>query len=380
MTSAARGAGRFLAKPSFQTLLDAIAAEGYELVGPTIAEGAIVYDRIRRVQDLPAGWTDVQEAGQYRLKRRDDEMLFSYAVGPHSWKRFLYPASLTVYRAEQRDGTWHYTQTETPTPRYAFIGVRACELAAIAVQDRTLRDGLYADPHYVARREAALFVAVQCAEPAATCFCTSMNTGPACRGGYDLALTELPDGFVIEIGSDRGQQLIDSIDTEPLDDQRLDQARSISDDAAKKIKRRLDTEQLRERLLDNLEDSYWSDVAQRCLSCANCTLVCPTCFCVSLADVPDLRGQTVERHRTWDSCFNPDFSYMNGGLVRDDTRSRYRQWLTHKLATWHDQFGVSGCVGCGRCIAWCPVGIDLTQAAAAIGHQPASKDTQPSGD
>jgi ferredoxin len=95
-------------------------------------------------------------------------------------------------------------------------------------------------------------------------------------------------------------------------------------------------------------------------------MVCPTCFCSTVSEVSDLAGDHVERHRQWDSCFNLEFTYMNGGMVRDNTRNRYRQWLTHKLATWIDQFGSSGCVGCGRCIAWCPVGIDLTEEVSAI--------------
>jgi ferredoxin len=142
-------------------------------------------------------------------------------------------------------------------------------------------------------------------------------------------------------------------------------------DAARKqavdqITRRLDTEGIRDLLLSNLEHPRWSEVASRCLSCTNCTMVCPTCFCSSVKEVADLQGDHVQRRRQWDSCFNADFSYMNGGLVRNQISSRYRQWLTHKLASWIDQFDTSGCVGCGRCITWCPVGIDLTEEVAAI--------------
>jgi sulfhydrogenase subunit beta (sulfur reductase) len=107
-------------------------------------------------------------------------------------------------------------------------------------------------------------------------------------------------------------------------------------------------------------------VASRCLGCANCTLACPTCFCASVSDTTDLEGETAARVRRWDSCFTLDHSYIHGGSVRASLRARYRQWLTHKLASWIDQFGVSGCVGCGRCITWCPVGIDITEEVAAI--------------
>ena len=123
---------------------------------------------------------------------------------------------------------------------------------------------------------------------------------------------------------------------------------------------------IKELLYRNLEHPRWEDVARRCLSCTNCTLVCPTCFCTTVEDATDLSGGHAERRRRWDSCFSMDFSYIHGGYIRPSVKARYRQWMTHKLATWIDQFGTSGCVGCGRCITWCPVGIDITAEVKAI--------------
>jgi Fe-S-cluster-containing hydrogenase component 2 len=140
--------------------------------------------------------------------------------------------------------------------------------------------------------------------------------------------------------------------------------------AAGSMGRSLETAGLKESLY-RYEDPHWDEVARRCLTCANCTMVCPTCFCASVEDVSDLAGVETERRRRWDSCFTMEFSYIHGGSVRTSAGARYRQWITHKLATWHDQFGRSGCVGCGRCITWCPVGIDITEEARAI---------RPSGD
>ena len=131
-----------------------------------------------------------------------------------------------------------------------------------------------------------------------------------------------------------------------------------------------ETHGLRELLQDSLEHPRWDEVAERCLTCGNCTMVCPTCFCTTVEDVTDLTGEQAERWRAWDTCFSLDHSYVHGGSVRPTGRSRYRQWMTHKLGTWWDQFGTSGCVGCGRCIAWCPVGIDITEEAAALRASP----------
>lgn len=357
---------RWLAKETFQSLFDVLLDLGYTVVGPTIDQEAIVYDQITSVDQLPRGWTDEQSPGNYRLKRRDDDAWFGYVAGPQSWKKFLFPSQATVAAADRTADGWQMATPADDPPQYAFVGVRGCDLAAIRVQDRTFLEGPYVDPIYAARRREALIVAVNCTQAASTCFCTSMGTGPRVTDGFDLALTELPAGFVIEIGSQKGADVLARIETREADDSSLERAAIARQQAVDQITRRLDTHGIRDLLLGNLNHPRWDDVASRCLSCTNCTMVCPTCFCSSVKEVADLQGDHVERQRQWDSCFNFDFSYMNGGIVRGQIRSRYRQWLTHKLASWIDQFGVSGCVGCGRCITWCPVGIDLTEEVAAI--------------
>ncbi len=356
----------WLPRSGLQALIDALRSRGYEVIGPTIDQEAIIYDRITSVDDLPQGWTDIQEPGKYRLMKRDDDAVFGYTVGPHSWKRFLFPATATVATADRTTDGWTMGTPAEEQPKYAFLGVRACEIAAIRVQDRTFVEGPYVDPLYQRRRQQALLIAVNCTQAASTCFCTSMGTGPRCTSGFDLALTEVGDGFVLEIGSDAGEHIAADLPTEEVSSERLAAAERARQRAVDQITRKLDTDGIREVLLGNLEHRRWDDVAARCLSCTNCTMVCPTCFCSSVSEVSDLQGDHVERRRQWDSCFNIDFSYMNGGIVRNSIRSRYRQWLTHKLASWIDQFGTSGCVGCGRCITWCPVGIDLTEEVAAI--------------
>ncbi len=359
-----------LAKEKFQTLLDLLWNEGYRVIGPTISQEAIVYDDVRVVEDLPRGWTDEQSAGKYRLKRRDDDAWFGFVVGPHSPKRYFFPPQVAVAQADRTPDGWQMRDVPDDEPPHALLGLRACELAAIAVQDRTFMHDRYIDPIYQRRRERAFIVAVNCTQAASTCFCTSMNTGPRCTRGFDIALTELPDSFTVEVATPKGADIVSRLPTTTARPKALKQANAARQQAVDQITKRLDTTGIRDLLLSNLEHPRWSEVATRCLSCTNCTMVCPTCFCSSVKDVSDLDGGHVERERQWDTCFNWDFSYMNGGVVRNQIRSRYRQWLTHKLGSWIDQFGVSGCVGCGRCITWCPVAIDLTEEVAAIRENP----------
>jgi sulfhydrogenase subunit beta (sulfur reductase) len=352
-------------------LIDALWARGFTVIGPTVRDGAIVLDELCSVEELPEGWTDEQDGGTYRLQRRDDGALFGYAVGPHSWKRFLFPPSTLLWRARrQGDGIEVEEQRADQAPRYAFVGARGCDLAAIAVQDRVFLEGRFPDPHYQARRESAFVVAVNCGTAASTCFCTSMGTGPRAERGYDLALTEIIDGvwheFVVEVGSELGAEVLASVPHQPARVEQERAADAVVDGTIAQIVRRMDTEGIKELLYANYDHPRWDDVANRCLTCGNCTMVCPTCFCSDVEDSTDLSGEVTERRRHWDSCFTLDFSHMGPGSVRGSTKARYRQWMTHKLATWIDQFGTSGCVGCGRCITWCPVGIDLTEEVRAI--------------
>ena len=349
-----------------QALLDVLAQDGYAVFGPVVRDGAITVGPVASVADLPRGVADEHAPGRYRLTR-DGDALFGHAAAATSWKPLLFPARRPVWRRDA--GTGAPVATPPDDRKRALVGVRSCDLAAIGVQDRVLAGRRLTDPDYVARRRRTFLVAVTCGHPGATCFCTSMGTGPAPEHGFDLALTELvhADGhrFVIEVGSEEGAEVVGRIATRPAvpaDEAAVDAVVATSVAA---MRRHVDTDGIRDLLYDNAEHPRWADVASRCLGCTNCTLVCPTCFCVTTEDVADLTDP-VGRDRVWDSCFNPDHSHLHGGPVHASTRTRYRQWLTHKFASWIDQFGTSGCVGCGRCITWCPAGIDVTEELASI--------------
>ena len=352
-------------------LISSLQRRGYQVVGPTVRNGAIVYDTVESVEDLPAGWTDEQAPGRYRLKQRSDRALFGYTLSPQSWKRFLHPPQVRLFKAEREGGGFRVLENgDGAAPRYALLGVRACELAAITLQDRVLLGDRYVDPTYKRRREETFLVAVQCTQASSSCFCTSMGTGPRTTGGFDISLTEAVDGdsvaYVMEAGTERGAEVLEELDLKEAPPKRIKQAEAAVQRAAAMVKRRMETDGIRESLYQAFEHPRWDEVAGRCLSCANCTMACPTCFCSTVEDTSDVEGNVAERWRRWDSCFVQSFSYIHGGSIRMSGRSRYRQWLTHKLAAWIDQFGTSGCVGCGRCITWCPAGIEITEEVAAI--------------
>jgi ferredoxin len=395
-----------LPKPRLDDLIRLLLQEGFEVIGPRIEQQAIVYGPIQSAKDLPVGWTDRQVPGSYRLEKRHDDAYFGYAVGPHSWKKYLFPPTLRLWQAQRTDAGFEVRDATPDPPRRALLGVRACELHAIAVQDRVFLDraGQFTDLHYVRARARLLLVAVECEHPGGTCFCASMGTGPEiseesheasdeerrgdidasspsgrqslslaprpsvppCPAFFDLALTELDEAFLVRVGSAAGRGVLDRLGLTAASAEQEDEARRRVAAATEAMGRSLDVTNIRSLLHRNQEHPRWDNVADRCLSCTNCTLVCPTCFCSSVEDVTDLSLENAERVRRWDSCFNPEFAQVHGGNFRPSIRGRYRQWLTHKFASWYDQFGVSGCVGCGRCITWCPVGIDVTEEITAI--------------
>lgn len=351
-------------------LLAALKKHGYRVVGPTVREGAIVYDELRSAADLPVGWSDEQEGGRYRLLKRSDRAHFGYAVGPHSWKQFLHPPVRRLWQASRTQDRLEIVPEKDDPPKTAFLGVRACELHAIQIQDKVFLRGGYSDPSYKARRENAFIVAVNCGHAAGTCFCVSMQCGPKVGAGFDLALTEVVEEtrhyFVVQAGSEAGRQILGEIPHREADVSERTAAERIVSRTAEQMGRAMDTTEIKSLLYSNYEHPRWESVAARCLTCGNCTMVCPTCFCTTVEDVTDLSGKHAERWQKWDSCFTTSFSYIHGGSVRPSGYARYRQWMTHKLAAWIDQFGTSGCVGCGRCITWCPVGIDITEEVQAI--------------
>jgi sulfhydrogenase subunit beta (sulfur reductase) len=357
----------FLPRASFARLLGVLTQAGYRCIGPQVRDGAIVYDSLPDVQALPYGVHDSQAPGSYRLATGEGQRCFAWANGPQALKPILFAPRETLWRAVRTaPSALQYLETTPVAPALAVIGVRACDLAALRLHDQHFLEGAHPDSAYRARRAQLLLIAVHCTHPADTCFCVSTGDGPRATQGFDLSMSELDDGYLIEAGSAAGQRILTALSLAPASAAQQQSAQAETDIAARRQTRHLPSRNLRDILVSSLEHPRWQDVAARCLSCGNCTSVCPTCFCHRELDEPALDGQASVHTREWDSCFAPGHSYIHGLTIRADTRTRYRQWLTHKLAGWHDQYGRSGCVGCGRCISWCPVGIDITEEVAVL--------------
>lgn len=351
-------------------LLSCLAGQGYTLVGPRVREGAICYDRIRGIEDLPRGFRDEQAPGSYRLSRGNDAELFGFASSAQSFKRWFHPPAQRLFSVRRGADGPELRAPPIERTKLALIGARGCDLAALRTLDAVFIGGAGPeDIRYATRRHDIFVVAVNCGVPASTCFCTSMGTGPVAEAGYDIALTELVDddttAFVATVGSDAGTALLERVGTVSADDESLQRQTEVHEQAKASIVRHLDTDGIKDLIANNSEHPAWDEVAERCLACANCTMVCPTCFC---STVEDAQGLDEESHRDqrWDSCFTLDFSHLHGGPVRGSVKARYRQWLSHKFSTWFEQFGSSGCVGCGRCVTWCPVGIDVRAQVDAL--------------
>ncbi|CAE6739299.1 4Fe-4S dicluster domain-containing protein [Nitrospira defluvii] len=366
MKSGSEQALALLPTASLQRLIDLLQARGYRVVAPTVRDGAVLWDTIRQVSDLPIGWRDVQEPGHYRLENTGSGQMFGVVHGPQSLKPFSFPPRELLLQIERTTNGFSARPTLPLQEKVAIVGARACDLAGLAIQDQIFLKDAYRDPYYEARREGLFLVAVNCTRALATCFCASMDTGPQARAGFDLVLTELDEVFVVEVGSAAGEEVLGQLSLASASTTLVRQTEHQIEACARSQTRQLDRSHLPQALYDAHEHPRWDDVASRCLACGNCTMVCPTCFCHTVEETPDLTHQRAEHTRLWDSCFTQDHGYIHGKNIRPTIKDRYRMWLTHKLASWIDQFGTSGCVGCGRCITWCPVGIDLTEELPAL--------------
>ncbi len=358
-----------LSVSDLEALFGALHQQNYINIGPVARDGAIMFEELASFTDLAQGYYEDQGRGSYHLDHLADRSLFGYSVGPQSVKKYLHPSRRLLWSARKEEGGFELQLPKGPE-KMAFWGVRSCDLEAIRVLDGVFLEGQVVNEWYRQAREQMFVVAAGCSHPSSNCFCTSMDGGAIPSDNFDLSLVEVINKeshyFLTEAATEQAQVVCETLAFTEATEEDIGAAREVITHAEEQMTRRFTPSEARQLLQSSLENKQWEDVARRCLSCANCTMVCPTCFCTTTEDVIDLTGEHTERWLRQDSCFTAEYSYIHGGVVRSSTKSRYRQWITHKFMNWHDQFGTAGCVGCGRCIAWCPVGIDITQEIANV--------------
>ncbi|MEQ8518541.1 MAG: 4Fe-4S dicluster domain-containing protein [Cytophagales bacterium] len=354
-----------LSSRDLEKLFNYFLDEQYSNIGPYFKDGAIMYGELDHFEDLPKGYYEKIDAGKYNLVQKSDKSLFQYTHGPQSFKAHFFPQRSKLWSAEINEGNLAIKEEKLKKRKKVFWGIRSCDLYAISTLDRVFLNRDYKNPNYEVLRKETMIIAVNCGQPSNTCFCTSMDTGPKVKKDFDLAITEVlskkKHHFIAETGSQEAQQILTDLSFQFASEKDIEEAEKVINKTSKSMDKAFDRDKARKFLIEKADDKHWQDVEKRCLACANCTLVCPTCFCTTTEDITDLEGKHTERWQKWDSCFNGDYSYIHGGIVRKSIKSRYRQWISHKLSSWYDQFDMSGCVGCGRCITWCPVGIDIRQ-------------------
>jgi ferredoxin len=356
----------FIDRSGLATIFDHLKSQGYQNVGNIYRDGALMIEKVDHFEQLASGFHEEIGKGHYRAHQRDNASLFEYTVGPSTFKKFLNPPKRKLWSSHKTATGFEIVPESPNVPKYAFWGIRSCELKAIDILDRVFLKGDYVNPWYKKAKEQLITISATCLSPSANCFCTTTHTGPKARQGYDLNLTEILEDsktpiYLGEVGSKAMEKIVQKLRFKKANKEVIAREETLVEKVTSEMKLRFQPQDARQSLKNNLEHPHWEAVAERCLSCANCTMVCPTCFCTTVEDITDITGDHTERWAKWDSCFNSDFSYIHGGKIRNSKRSRYRQWLTHKFSSWYDQYGTSGCVGCGRCITWCPVGIDLTE-------------------
>ena len=334
------------------------------MVGPSLSGEVVRLVELKGQADLAAGAVDVQAPGRYALGK-EASLVFASVNGPDSPKRYLHPAEVVLSRLVDGGDGIQPISGFRPNGKYAFFGIRPCDLSAVGVMDRTLLVPGFEDRVYSALRGGAIFIVVNCTRAGENCFCTSMGTGPGAESGYDVAITELPEVLLVDV-PERNLAIFQGIELKPASEAELRAGGEMVQRAKEQMGRKIVRQDLSKRMYASMDSPAWGKVAERCLACGNCTMVCPTCFCNTVVDSTDLRDGSVSRVRVWDSCLSKDFVYSAGGNPRLQRMSRYRQFVMHKFAYWPDEFGTYGCVGCGRCVTWCPVGIDITETVDVV--------------
>jgi len=355
---------KFLSYKNLQRLFDTLLDQGFDLNGPAVKNNSIQYVPINLTEQLPWGVQDKQDLSIHELKVVDDSKCFQWSNGASSAKSHLFKQDVTLWKVLKDEDTQklEFVQEKIKAKPVALFGLKSCDLEAIKIQDKTLLHGKFVDDIYQNYRKNLFAIGVNCVYASSNCFCKSLNTGPEIKTDVaELILTEIKDGFLVEYISERAKGILAVDEWVDVSPGMVSEAKTLKNQANDQHKS-IPLAEIRSANMHrgSKDADLWNSFMGDCTSCGTCTQVCPTCFCHKTEELPSFDEDESEHIRMWDSCFNESHGYTNGINHRPDLLSRYQMWMMHKFSEWQRQFGVSGCVGCGRCMSWCPVGIDVT--------------------
>jgi sulfhydrogenase subunit beta (sulfur reductase) len=324
---------RILLKKDVPAFIDSLRSNGVEVIAPIKEEVGAIFSIVKSGNDV----------------------ILNYINTAYPPKKFFIPDNEVLFEYKKRKSTYELSDN-IESKRRVIFGIRPCDVHALFALDKLFIDDLK-DPYYMSKRKNTLIIAVNCKEAGPNCFCKSMGTDKL-ENGYDLLMTDVGDKFFVQTGSTEGEKIIGIS---------LFKKSEVGPEKIElKFERTFNANNVENRLLKVFDDERWKNVAEKCLSCGACTLVCPTCYCFNVIDQPNFDDSGV-RKKVVSYCMLLEFSRVAGGDVfRKDRTERCKQFVYHKLSYFKKKFGKQLCIGCGRCIDICPVNIDFFDTAEKI--------------
>jgi ferredoxin len=316
--------------------------------------------------------------GDYVFKSVEQihEICLDFPCGTPLPKEFLFPQVEVMFSYSGGNVREH-----SNGEKRVIFGVRPCDISAMNIidrfygsatessYDRSHPNRKFQDTYYLSRRKNTVFISLGCNNPAPTCFCNSLGTGPFLESGFDIQLTDLGDRLFVQLGSEKGGNIVmrfRHLFETPKKEDHDDQYEALLTSHTK-FEQRINLELTRNKILSGeVTDSFWQWVAARCFECGGCVYECPVCTCFNIVERPE-DTTSGSRIRIWDTCFFKGFTRMAGNSIPAEKKiMRTKRWWFHKLLYYPEQFQRFGCVGCGRCTIACPGRIDIATISKKI--------------
>ncbi len=324
---------------------------------------------INKLSEQMLVYAPVKDEGNVLFKALEKGMepLVNYSNTRNAPKNFFFPKTETMMRYMRTERGVELSGEEEGAQEAVLFGVRPCDARSFILLDKVFDQEKYKDSYYIDKREKTTIISLACIHPPySTCFCTSVGGHPMSEEGSDVLLTDMGDNYLAEFITPKGEKLLEKIgDLPAADDSADEKKKELSESAEKEIKSHIPGKEIKPWLDNNFEHPFWDTIHQSCLACGTCTYLCPTCHCFDISD--EVKGSDGKRIRTWDSCMYWLFTQETSGHnPRTSQKQRWRQRLMHKFKYFVDNFDEIACVGCGRCVRYCPVNIDIRKIVTDI--------------